>query len=207
MRKRPQQARSKQVVSNLIDATAQVIPRYGLEQTTTNHIAKRAGVSVGTLYQYFEDKNDLIEALLVQLSSEISHAVDETLAKVMEKEVEMVVHELLATALAAMESKKGLYLELARNWHRLHSLTVVNALEEHMMEACRRYILRHHQQMKIADNLPAVLFVVINSTLFTVIRYLSLNNPAISKQELIGTLSAMIAAYLQPGQSGPVQQP
>lgn len=195
MRKRPKQARSKRVVHDLIDATGKVIAERGLEQTTTNHIAETAGVSVGSLYQYFEDKDDLIEAVLVRLSSEIAAAVDTTLAELMDADVETVVRGLLTTAMAAMADREGLYLELARNWHRLHSLTVVNTLEEHMMEACRRYILRHHRDLRVADNLPATLFVVINSTLFTVMRYLSLPNPGISQGELIDTLSAMIAAY------------
>jgi len=196
MRKRPKQRRSRQVVDALIDATAQVIAERGLEHATTNHIAARAGVSVGSLYQYFEDKQDLLEALLARLSNEIAGAVDDSLASLMEEGVETVVRGLLTAVLRAMEGRQGLYLELARNWHRLHSLTVVNALEEHMMEACRRYVLRHHERVAVS-NLPATLFVVINSTLFTVMRYLSLPNPAITRDEMIDELAAMIARYTQ----------
>lgn len=196
MRKKPQQARSKRAVTDLIEATAKVIAERGLEQTTTNHIAKRAGVSVGSLYQYFADKDELVKAVMLELSREIMVAVDATLANLMEEDTSAVVHGLLTAALDAMEKKPQLYLELTRRWGQQRSLAGVNALEEHMMEACRRYILRHYKRLQV-ENLPAVLFVIINATLFTVMRHLSLPNPAISRQELIEELSTMISAYLE----------
>lgn len=194
MRKQPKQERSRRVVNDLVDATAQVIAERGLDQATTNHIAERAGVSVGSLYQYFEGKDDLIDALLLRLSRELSAAIDATLEEVMDRDVETVVRGLLTTALAAMQAREGLYLELTRNWHRLHSLAGVNALEKHMQEACRRYVLRNHERLRVG-NLPATLFVVINSTLFTVMRYLTLRHPPVTQQELVDNLSHMIAAH------------
>lgn len=196
MRKKPVQARSQKVVDDLIEATAQVIAQRGLEQTTTNHIANRAGVSVGSLYQYFADKNELVAAVMLQLSREITAAVDQTLADIMQDDTASVVRGLLNSALAVMEQKPQLYLELTRSWHSRRGLAGMNKLENHMMEACRRYILRHHQRLQV-ENLPAVLFVAINATLFTVMRHLSLPNPAISRQELVEELSTMIAAYLE----------
>lgn len=194
MRKQPKQLRSKRAVVRLVDATAQAIADRGLAHMTTNHIAEAADVSVGTLYQYFDDKQDLVEALLMRISGELAEAVDATLADVMGQDVRTVVRGLITAALNAMEGQEGLYLELARNWHQLHSLSMLDALEEHMVEDCRRYILRHHDDVAI-DNLPATLFVVINSTLFTIMRFLSQEDPPISREELIDTLSGMIAAY------------
>lgn len=196
MRKKPQQARSKRAVTDLIEATAEVIAERGLDSTTTNHIAERAGVSVGSLYQYFADKDELVAAVMLELSREIMAAVDATLSGLMEDDTESVVRGLLNAALDEMEKQPQLYLELTRRWDKQGGLAGVDALEEHMMEACRRYILRNHKRLQV-ENLPAALFVIINATLFTVMRHLSLPNPAISRQELIDELSAMIAAYLE----------
>lgn len=194
MRKQPRQARSRQRVEALIDAAADEIAERGLLETTTNHIAERAGVSVGSLYQYFEDKEDVVAALLRRLSEEIAAAADATLAASMDADVREVVRNLLHTALAAMDRQPGLYLELTRNWHTLGTLTVVESLEAHLMEACRRYLLHHHEELAVS-HLPAVLFVVINGTLFTVMRYLSLPTPGFDRDELVETLSEMIAGY------------
>jgi AcrR family transcriptional regulator len=50
-------------VEIILDATLQLLEAHGPEKLTTNLIAARAGVSVGTIYQYFRDKNDLLAAL------------------------------------------------------------------------------------------------------------------------------------------------
>lgn len=62
-RKTPQQARSRQTVESVLEAAAQVFAQRGYANTTTNHIAARAGVSIGSLYQYFPSKDSILLAL------------------------------------------------------------------------------------------------------------------------------------------------
>ena len=63
-RRKPLQARSAATVAAILEATAQVLTARGYEGTTTNLIAERAGVSVGSLYQYFPNKDALIAELV-----------------------------------------------------------------------------------------------------------------------------------------------
>lgn len=79
MRKRPQQQRSRQMVDTLIEATARTIANHGLDSTTTPLIAETAGVSVGSLYQYFEDKDALIAALLDKLARDVTQLLDRSI--------------------------------------------------------------------------------------------------------------------------------
>lgn len=60
MLKPPQQRRSREMVHAILDATLFVIEEEGAEQFTTNRVAEVAGISVGSLYQYFENKEMLI---------------------------------------------------------------------------------------------------------------------------------------------------
>jgi len=62
-RRIPRQTRSEETVSAILEAAAQVLEVGGLEGFTTNAVAERAGVSIGTLYQYFADKQALLRAL------------------------------------------------------------------------------------------------------------------------------------------------
>lgn len=63
-RKRPVQARSAASVDAILQATVQVLLSVGKERLTTTRVAERAGVSVGTLYQYFPNKSALLQAVL-----------------------------------------------------------------------------------------------------------------------------------------------
>jgi AcrR family transcriptional regulator len=62
-RRIPRQTRAEETVAAIVEATAQVLEATGLKAFTTNAVAERAGVSIGTLYQYFADKQALLRTL------------------------------------------------------------------------------------------------------------------------------------------------
>jgi AcrR family transcriptional regulator len=62
-RKLPRQPRSRATVEAILEAAAQVFQHHGYAAGTTNRIAERAGVSIGTLYQYFPNKDAIVVAL------------------------------------------------------------------------------------------------------------------------------------------------
>jgi AcrR family transcriptional regulator len=64
MRKAPKQARSRATVEFILQAAARVLGRQGWARFNTNQVADAAGVSVGSLYQYFPNKHALIDAIL-----------------------------------------------------------------------------------------------------------------------------------------------
>ena len=75
-RKSPVQARSVASVEAILDATIQVLLKIGKERLTTTRVALRAGVSVGTLYQYFPNKSALLQAALKRHMDEITEAIE-----------------------------------------------------------------------------------------------------------------------------------
>jgi AcrR family transcriptional regulator len=75
-RKSPVQARSTASVDAILEATIQVLLNVGKEQLTTTKVALRAGVSVGTLYQYFPNKSALLQAVLKRHMDEITEAIE-----------------------------------------------------------------------------------------------------------------------------------
>jgi AcrR family transcriptional regulator len=87
--RKPLQARSRALLEVVLEATAQILEKDGYEGLTTNHVAERAGVSVGSIYQYFHSKDELVLALvdrhmdrLVALvGGELAAAVDLPLAE------------------------------------------------------------------------------------------------------------------------------
>jgi AcrR family transcriptional regulator len=68
-RKLPAQSRSTETVNALLEAAARILERHGFEGYTTNAIAERAGVSIGSFYQYFPNKDALTVALVERESA------------------------------------------------------------------------------------------------------------------------------------------
>jgi len=62
--RKPAQSRSRQSFAAIVEASAHVLEEQGYKGATTNRIAERAGVSVGTLYQYFRSKDEIFTALI-----------------------------------------------------------------------------------------------------------------------------------------------
>ena len=75
-RKTPVQQRSTVTVEAISEATIQVLLAVGLDRLTTTRVAERAGVSVGTLYQYFPNKQALLFAVLKVHSLKVAEAVE-----------------------------------------------------------------------------------------------------------------------------------
>jgi AcrR family transcriptional regulator len=75
-RKSPVQARSTASVDAILEATIQVLLSVGKERLTTTRVALRAGVSVGTLYQYFPNKSALLQAVLKRHLEQVAEAVE-----------------------------------------------------------------------------------------------------------------------------------
>jgi len=81
-RKRPRQARSRTTVDTILEATARVLVKRGFDGLTTNMVAEAAGVSIGSLYQYYPNKEALVAALIEKHVDQMTSAVLSELTRV-----------------------------------------------------------------------------------------------------------------------------
>lgn len=79
-RKTPSQSRSRVTVDAIFEATIQVLLKQGMAGLTTTLVAERAGVSVGTMYQYFPNKQALVYALNERFLTRLAEKVEDTCA-------------------------------------------------------------------------------------------------------------------------------
>lgn len=197
MRKRPQQERSRQMVETLIEATARTISKRGLDGTTTPLIAEAAGVSVGSLYQYFDGKEALLVALVEKLAADIARVLNAQMPVNEAGSLREMTGNSIRLGLAILHNDEGLYLELIRNWHRLPTLRVADILQQHFLEVSRLFFLKHYRELPIG-NLQVRLFIIINSTLFTLVRLLSQDKSSLLREEdVVEGLTEMITGYLE----------
>lgn len=196
MRKKPIQQRARVLVDSLIDAAGAVVARDGLDALTTVRVAARAGVSVGSLYQYFDNKNVLVEALMDRVNRDLIAAVDRVAPLNVGSDPQVFARALLVAAFEVFEAREGLARELMRHWHRLDIARGLHRFESRMLDLLRAYALAHVRGHAV-DPSPARAFILINSIVFTLLRYLSLPSPAMfEREELIDELAAMAARLI-----------
>jgi AcrR family transcriptional regulator len=104
-RKSPVQARSAASVNAILEATIQVLLQVGKERLTTTRVALRAGVSIGTLYQYFPNKSALLQAALKRHLVEVTEAVELVCKEQEDKTLHQMVTALITTFLQAKMRK------------------------------------------------------------------------------------------------------
>jgi AcrR family transcriptional regulator len=203
MRRRPRQQRSRDLVEHLLDATAATLATRGLDNTTTNHIAEKAGVSIGSLYQYFPDKEAVIAAMMARVGERISRDFQ---ARATQIDINRVALRDVVTAAIVLGlhriRKDPLLRELMRNWNRLPIEKVLDPIEQLFLRMAQPYFLKNFDDYPVA-NLEAKLFVAINAALLTGIRYLMQDPSTIREREFVATLTDMIVGLLaDPGGAG-----
>jgi len=100
MRKIPTQDRATATVEVILDASAQLLEKSELGEVSTNHIARKAGVSIGTLYQYFSNKDELLWSLAkreyIRIARELIQQIDKVSAESMPETSRAIVKLLIA---------------------------------------------------------------------------------------------------------------
>jgi AcrR family transcriptional regulator len=99
-RRSPRQDRSLESVRAILEAAAQVLLDRGYAGATTNHIALAAGVSIGTLYQYFPNKDAVFDTLILRYFEEILRRIRATIIDGGDP-LEVTLHRIIAAGLEA----------------------------------------------------------------------------------------------------------
>ena len=195
MRKKPQQQRAKLIVDHILQAAQICIVEQGLMHITTPKIAEKAGVSVGSLYQYFENKEEIIQELLRRKSENLGLALKQMVITQEQLSIQEIIPLSIQFGFDVIRAESGLFIEVLKHWHGYNNSEAAQILEKHFFEVGMYLFNRFYRHWDF-ETLKHKSFVIINSTLFTMMRYVSNNSFLISEQQLRDELSNMILAYL-----------
>ena len=161
-RKTASQERSRATVDALVEATARILVKEGFDKASTNRIAEVAGVSVGSLYQYFPSKEALVAAVIERHQQEIMQTVRGELAEVLAQPVEQAVRKLVAVAVKAHRVDPKLHRVLAEQIPRVGKLEKLETFNRENYALFRTFLESHRDELRV-DDLELASFVCVTS--------------------------------------------
>lgn len=198
-RKHASQERSRATVDALIEATARILVREGFDKASTNRIAEEAGVSVGSLYQYYPGKEALVAAVIDRHNQEIMQVVRGALAEVASQPIEKAVRRLVAVAIEAHRVDPKLHRVLTEQIPRVGRLENVEAFNRQAYALFRAYLEDHSDELRVLD-LGLAAFVCVTS-IEALTHTAVLRRSEMLSDEAVGTLvdeaTRLIVGYLK----------
>ncbi len=159
-RKEPKQSRARVTVEAILEATAHILSEGGYDALTTNHVARKAGVSIGSLYQYFPSK----EALVGELMDRHCDMMNALFAEVFLRADDLSPKELAKELVAAIFHAKCRDPELSKVLReQLPRLGKLNRLDDSLQSitvAVTSYLERHRSILRVASPEQAAFYAV-----------------------------------------------
>lgn len=198
-RKRASQERSRATVDALIEATARILVRDGFDRTSTNRIAQAAGVSVGSLYQYYPGKDALVAAVVERHNRDLMKVVRDALAEIADQPLEQAVRALVAAAIEAHRVDPKLHRVLAEQTPRTGALANVEAFSSDTYGLFMTLLERRREEVRVVD-LELATFMCVTS-IEALTHTAVLHRPDVLSDEAVGSLvdeaTRLVVRYLQ----------
>jgi AcrR family transcriptional regulator len=150
-RKLPTQARARATVDAIVDATARVLVKDGWDRASTNRVAETAGVSVGSLYQYFPSKESLVLAVMERHQERILERLEKELIESAAAGVEVVTRRLIRSMLEIHEVDPRLHRVLLEQVPRVDQGKSICALRERLGLLVTAYLESRASELAVDD--------------------------------------------------------
>lgn len=193
-RKQALQERSKATVSAILRATARILIREGYDRASTNKIASQAGVSIGSLYQYFPSKEALVSALAAEHAQEVGQLLQAELPALLGEPLEKALLRVVRLMVEAHALHPALHKVLAEEVPAFRGTGPMQVIEQDMLKLART-VLESRKRELVVEDLDLAAFIVV-----TLIESLT-HAAVLHRQDLLGEsfvreVTNVVAGYL-----------
>jgi AcrR family transcriptional regulator len=161
-RKAPKQQRAKFTVDAILDATARILVKRGYAGATTNRIAETAGVSIGSLYQYFPSKESIVAALLDRHIRETYAAIEASLPAWSTLPLRDAVRAIVTAMIEMHAAEPALHRALMEQVPRAGRIERVTEVERRFAGHARAFLEARRAEIRPRD-LELAAFVVVQT--------------------------------------------
>jgi AcrR family transcriptional regulator len=194
-RKLPKQARAQATVEAILTATAEVLVEVGYDRATTNAIARRAGVSIGSLYQYYPNKESLVTALCERHMTETMGLLVGEIAALRSQPLEQAVHALVVTLLRMHAMAPRLHRVFIEQMPRISGFERIAEVDRIIIRLICAELAGREERLR-PRNLELAVFILVHSVQ-AITHAAVLDRPdALVDAELADETTALVLRYL-----------
>jgi AcrR family transcriptional regulator len=199
-RKQPRQERARTTVSAILEATAQILDRQGLDAATTTRIAEVAGVSIGSVYQYFSHRDAILNALQDREFERALSLIQDVLAEGnLERAPRETVTAVVRGLAALYRSCPGLHRVLAIEGLRVAKAERVHAFDLRVIAIVRHFLVATRAPIR-RKNVDAAAFVAFQAVRAVMLASLLERPPGLHEEALIEEVVDLLLVYLVPAE-------
>ncbi|MHB8419501.1 MAG: TetR/AcrR family transcriptional regulator [Myxococcales bacterium] len=195
-RKKPKQARSQATMEALLQAAAQILVQEGIEAATTNRIAERAGVSVGSLYQYFPSKEAVIFALVERHVARMQKQLEDMVARVGDMPIEQAVPAYVKAMFDVHRVEPKLHKVFSEQLPKLAGRETFQRWADDAEAVVRAYLEGHREKLRPKD-LDMAAFVLVHAVDSLTHAVVILKPRYLERESLADEVSELVLRYLR----------
>jgi AcrR family transcriptional regulator len=160
--RQPRQSRSQATKEKILESAYRLFCERGYYQTTTNHIAESAGVSIGSLYSYYQDREEILSDLLIQFDSSLNQALDDLSQETefCRSDIRLWVKRVIERMIALREPTRELHNQLRSLRYSYPKVAAVLQQQKARETAIILEYLRLNRNIVRAEDLDIAAFVV-----------------------------------------------
>jgi AcrR family transcriptional regulator len=200
LRRTPRQERSRLMVDRILDAGQEMLIAHGYDGASTNRIA--AGISPGSLYQYFPNKDAIAAAVIDRYSDELSARVAARVSERLSQPAPDYVRESIAALLDALDVHPEFLRAVMEQTPRLGTSSKLIAFEQRIGDLTKAYLTINQKQIRPVGSHDTAAWMLVRMVEHLCVRYI-LDQPAISRDEFVDEITVMALSYLRPWPTPP----
>ncbi|MBZ5740873.1 TetR/AcrR family transcriptional regulator [Nocardioides mangrovi] len=194
-RRRPVQARSREMVDRILEAATRVLATRGYAGMSTNRVATEAGVSVGSLYRYFGDKDEIIAELRTRCTADVMADLTEAMSRAVSLPTRDAVHRVLTTLVGSLQRHRALMTALVDEVPLGAQGNVLPEVERQLAHFTRMFVATHAPHLEPAEA-DARIYLAMGVALSTCLRIALDPPPGISEDHLVDLTADLLGLGL-----------
>jgi AcrR family transcriptional regulator len=194
-RKTPKQARAHATLEAILEATAHLLVELGYERATTNAIARRAGVSIGSLYQYFPNKEALLTALCERHMTEMLAFLIGEIEALRGRALDDAIRALVKALLRAHAVAPALHRVFIEQMPRISGLERIAQMDRLLVGVIRSELERRPEKL-LPKDLDLAVFILVHSVQAVTHAAILERPDALSDDALADEVTALVLRYL-----------